>query len=351
MMKSNGTNEELGIGLGRREFLKKSGMILGAVSLGGIPFETRAQNVAKWKYYYYTPPLHHDTVTMKEFAKEVEQLTGNQVQITIHPGGELPYPPMEALNIVRDKFVDGAGAVSDFVAGSAPLLNLMNLPMLVTDLNEMTKAMKVFMPYVEKDFEGRGIRSLFWHFNSQKCVFGRGKPVSSLNDLKGMKIRSFGVPDAQFIQRIGAIPVAMPNTEVPQAMQRGVMDAFIASAFFSVGSRWDDLVDWGYLIDMAVISLYEVISVTSLKELSAANSKTLFDLAAKYQTRWNQEIVELEKKSRVDMANKGKKMILATERDRAKAAEIIKPYWPEWAKSVGPTAVEALQKVRETLNK
>src|SRR4030042_2707515 len=169
-MKSNRTKEELGIGLGRREFLKKSGMILGAVSLGGIPFETRAQNVAKWKYYYYTPPLHHDTVTMKEFAKEVEQLTGNQVQIAIHPGGELPYPPMEALNIVRDKFVDGAGAVSDFVAGSAPLLNLMNLPMLVTDVNEMTKAMKVFMPYVEKDLEARGIRALFWHFNSQKSI-------------------------------------------------------------------------------------------------------------------------------------------------------------------------------------
>ena len=51
------------------------------------------------------------------------------------------------------------------------------------------------------------------------------------------------------------------------------------------------------------------------------------------------------------MANKGKKMIQATEKDRAKAVEMIKPYWPDWAKSVGPTAVEALQKVRETLNK
>ena len=305
-MKGYGTKEELGIGLGRRDFLKKSGMILGAVSLGGIPFETRAQNVAKWKYYYYTPPLHHDTVTMKEFAKEVQQLTGNQVQITIYPGGELPYPPTEAVNIVRDKFVDGAGAVSDFVAGSVPLLNLMNLPMLVTDLDEMTKAMKIFMPYAEKEFEHAGARTLFWHFNSQKCVFGRGKPVSSLDDLKGMKIRSFGVADAQFIQRLGAIPVAMPNTEVPQAMQRGVMDAFIASAFFTLGSRWDDLMDWAYLIDMAVISVYEVVSIPSLKGLSADHSKTLFDVAGKYQTRWNQEIVELEKKARVDMANKGK---------------------------------------------
>lgn len=350
-MRRNRESQEQSVGMGRRDFLKKSGMILGAVSLGGIPFETQAQNAIKWKYYYYTPPLHHDTVTMKNFAKEVEQITGKQLQITIHPGGELPYPPMEALNIVRDKFVDGAGAVSDFVAGSAPLLNLMNLPMLVTDLNEMAKAMMVFMPYVEKDFEARGIRTLFWHFNSQKCVFGRGKPVSSLDNLRGMKIRSFGVPDAQFIQRVGAVPVAMPNTEVPQAMQRGVMDAFIASAFFTLGSRWDDLMDWAYLIDMAVISVYEVVGVPSLKSLPSEQSKAVLDLAGKYQTRWNQEIIELEKKARVDMANKGKKMVQATENDRAKATEIIKPYWEEWAKSVGPNAVEALHKVREALNK
>ncbi len=335
----------------RRDFLKKMGIFLGASSIGTIPTKAWVQNVMKWKYYYYTPPLHHDTVTMKDFAKDVQQLTNGTVQITIFPGGELPYPPTEAVNIVRDRFVEGAGAVSDFVGGSVPLLNLMNLPMMVTNLDEMTKAMKIFLPYAEKEFEKRGARTLFWHFNSQKSLFGRGKPVTSLDDLKGMKIRSFGVADAQFIQRLGAIPVAMPNTEVPQAMQRGVMDAFIASAFFTIGSRWDDLVDWAYLIDLGVVSVYELISIPAFEGLPAANSKILLETAAKYNTRWNQEIVELEKKARVDMANKGKKMAQPSEKDRARAIEVMKAYWPEWAKSVGSTAVEALGKVRETLGK
>lgn len=335
----------------RRDFIKGLGVFLGASSLGTISKQAWPQNIAKWKYYYYTPPLHHDTVTMKDFAKDVQQLTNNELQMTIYPGGELPYSPTEAVNIVRDRFVEGAGSVSDFVAGSVPLLNLMNLPMLVTTLDEMTKAMKIFLPYAEKEFEKRGARTLFWHFNSQKSIFGRGKPVTNLNDLKGMKIRSFGVADAQFIQRLGAIPVAMPNTEVPQAMQRGVMDAFIASAFFTIGSRWDDLIDWAYLIDLAVISVYELVSIPAFKELSAANSKVLLETAAKYNTRWNQEIVELEKKARVDMANKGKKMAQPSEKDRTRAIEVMKAYWPEWAKSAGPTAIEALGRVRETLGK
>lgn len=335
----------------RRDFIKNTGILLAAASVASVPVRLSAENSTNWKYYYYTPPMHHDTVTMKEFAGEVKQLTGNRLDITIFPGGELPYPPPEAVNIVRDRFVNGAALVGDFVAGTIPILNLTNLPMLVSDLPEMEKGMKVFLPYANKDFEKRGIRLLFWHFNSQKCIFGRGKPIEHLDDIKGKKIRTFGVPDSQFMRMLGATPVSMPNTEVPTAMQRGVMDAFIASAFFSVGSRWDELCDWAYLIDMTAIAIYEVVSTASLAQLSDADARVLFDLSTKYNSRWNQEIVALEKKSRKAMADKGKQMIPITAQDRKKATEIIKPYWAKWAESVGPDAVRALKEVRAALGK
>ena len=334
-----------------RTFITKLGIILCAVSLGIFPFAASAKNVTQWKYYNITPPLHHNTLLLKEFAKEVEQLTNGQLQITIYAGGELPYPPTEAVNIVRDRFVDGGVAVADFVAGSIPILNLTNLPMLITSKDELTKAMEVFEPYVEKEFNKKGARILFWHFNSMKCIFGRGNPIENLDDIKGKKIRTFGVPDSQFIRRLGGTPVSMPNTEVPTAMQRGVMDAFIASAFFTLGSKWDELCDWGYLFDMTAIVTYEIVSIPSVKELSEINSKILFDTAAKYQIKWHKGILELEKTSRMKMANEGKEMIPITEKDRVKATEIIKPYWQEWANSVGSDAPEALQKVRDVLGK
>ena len=350
-MKGRMTEDMFKKAITRRNFIKNTGALLAAASLTSVPARLFAENSVNWKYYYYTPPMHHDTVTMKAFAGEIKQLTGNRLDITIFPGGELPYPPPEAVNIVRDHYVDGAALVGDFVAGTIPILNLTNLPMLISDLSEMEKGMKPFLPYVNKDFEKRGIRLLFWHFNSQKCIFGRGKPIENLDDIKGKKIRTFGVPDAQFMRMLGATPVSMPNTEVPTAMQRGVMDAFIASAFFSVGSRWDELCDWAYLIDMTAIAIYEVVSVASLKQLSDADAKALFDLSAKYGSRWNQEIVGLEKKSRKAMADKGKQMIPITAQDRQKATEIIKPYWGQWADSVDPEAVKALKEVRAALGK
>jgi TRAP-type C4-dicarboxylate transport system substrate-binding protein len=335
----------------KRKGLGISFCFLVVVLLWSMPINAFAQNTTTWKYYGITPPMHHDSVRLKEFAKDVKQLTNNQLQIVIYTGGELPYRPTEAISIVRDRFVDGATAVGDFIAGSVPIFNLTNLPMLITSESELNKAMKVFEPYAEKAFNKNGARILFWHFNSLKCIFGRGKPIESLNDIKGKKIRTFGVPDAEFIRKLGGIPVSMPNTEVATAMQRGVMDAFIASAFFTIGSRWDELCDWGYLTDMTAIMACEIVSIPSVKKLSANTQKILFDTAAKYHVRWHKEILELEQKSRASMANKGKKLIKMTAKDRMESMQIIKPYWEQWAKSVGPDAVEALDKVRNVLKK
>lgn len=51
------------------------------------------------------------------------------------------------------------------------------------------------------------------------------KPINSLADMKGLKIRSAGV-SGEVLKRIGASVVSMPGGEVYEAMKRGVIDAF-----------------------------------------------------------------------------------------------------------------------------
>lgn len=317
----------------------------------GMPIAANAQSPVKWKYYHITPPMHHDVRTMREFAKEVQEKTNDQLQMTVYSLGELPYKPTEAVTIIRDGFVDAGVLVSDFVAGEIPIFNLTNLPMLITNADEQKQAMQILVPYMERELNKKGLKLLFWRYNSQKSIFGRSTPITSVADIKGKKIRTFGSADAQFIKKLGGIPVTMPSTEVSTALQRGVMDAFIASAFYSAGLRWDEQCDWAYLMNITAITSYECANLKSLAKVSEANRKVLFDIAAKYHDRWREEIIALENKARADMAKEGKKMTNISQDDRRKATEIIKPYWEEWAVSVGPDAIEALQKVRAVLNK
>jgi TRAP-type transport system periplasmic protein len=335
----------------RRTVLKGIGAALGGVLLPQFSNGAMAQEVIKWRYYAYTPPLHQYTTLLKELAQEVEQKTNKRLQITVFPGGELPYNPTEVFNIVRDRFVEGGEAVADFVAGSVPLLNLTNLPMLLTTLSELETGMRAFMPHVQGELERMGQQALFWDFGSTKIIFGKGKPIEKLSDLKNVRIRTFGAVDSRFVRLLGGTPVAMPPTEVPQAMQRGVMDAFIASAQFTTGSKWDDLIQWGYLLEMSGIAMYETVNRAAFQALPQDIAKTLSETASTFQKKWNSSVLALEKTSRESMQKRGIKLITPGADDQKRAREVATPTWDEWAKSVSPKAVQALQDVRKAVGK
>jgi TRAP-type C4-dicarboxylate transport system substrate-binding protein len=336
--------------MNRRNFLKGAALFGGSALLG-MPNLSFGQKTTKWRFYMYTPPAHHYTRLMTEMAKEIARRTNNEFQITVVTAGEVPYNPTQALDIVRDGFVDGAESVPDFVAGSLPILNLTNLPMLLPSLKELEIGMKPFEPVVKKELRKMKQDLLYWHFASLKSIFGRGKPAEVLSDLKGKRIRAFGLVDSQFVRLLGAIPVALPNTEVPQAMERGVIDAFIASAQFTVGSKWDELIQWAYMLDFTAICCYDTIGLKSLQKLPSDQSKVLFEVGKSYHKRWHTMVSDLEKKGREKMAGAGVKLFTPTAEDRKKAENLAIPYWGEWAQSTGPEAVQALQLVRNAVKK
>lgn len=338
--------------------IRRSGWLfktLGSLIVAGLfaasPGLSFAKDQSDWRFYMYTPPGHHYTRIMKEMSADIAAQTKDKLKITVVTAGEVPYNPTQVLAIVKDGFVDGGEAVPDFVAGSLPVLNLTNLPMLFTSLEELKTGMKHFEPVVKEALKGMNQDLLYWHFASTKNIFGRGNPIKNLSDLKGKRVRAFGLVDSEFLRRLGAIPVAMPNTEVPQALERGVIDAFIASAQFTVGSKWDELINWAYLIDFTTICCYDTINSKSIKSLPPDVGSGFFEVAGKYQDRWHGMVTTLEGKAREKMAAAGIVLTSASEADRQKAREIATPYWTKWAESVGPKAVQALDEVRKSLNK
>ncbi|MCD6560871.1 MAG: TRAP transporter substrate-binding protein DctP [Deltaproteobacteria bacterium] len=56
------------------------------------------------------------------------------------------------------------------------------------------------------------------------CIWTKKKIIRNPSDLKGLKIRAPGKIQAKLLQTMGASPVTMPSAEIPQALQRGVID-------------------------------------------------------------------------------------------------------------------------------
>jgi TRAP-type C4-dicarboxylate transport system substrate-binding protein len=96
---------------------------------------------------------------------------------------------------------------------------------------------------------------------------------------------------------------------------------------------------------------YIIANTEAFKKLSP-DLQTKLRKAAQDGAKWNQETMRTEEADTVKILTAaGYTMTTAPAEDAAKVADTMKPYWDEWAKSRGPTVVEALGKVRAALGR
>jgi len=94
-------------------------------------------------------------------------------------------------------------------------------------------ANEYYRRFKPKEFDE--IKVLWFHGQGPGFVCMRSKPVYKVEDLKGSKIRTFG-GNVKFMSALGAAPVAMPMTEVYEALSRGMVDGLL-STYCSLENR------------------------------------------------------------------------------------------------------------------
>ena len=130
-------------------------------------------------------------------------------------GGSLDYA-MTAYTYWKDKF-PAAGLFTFTVAGLSPVEQM--LWHLQGDGNALSNEMiKGYNVYLIPGFIG-----------SAEIFLSTSKPIKSLADIKGLKIRTAG-DDGVLFARMGAAVVSLPSGEIYESMQRGVIDSFQCSS-------------------------------------------------------------------------------------------------------------------------
>jgi TRAP-type C4-dicarboxylate transport system substrate-binding protein len=100
-------------------------------------------------------------------------------------------------------------------------------------------------PYLEDRLKKQGMRLLFvvpWPANS----FYTGKEIKSTTDFKGVKFRAFNPVTGRLAELMGAVPVTVQQSEVPQAFSTGVIQAMITSPATGVDTQAWDFVKYFY---------------------------------------------------------------------------------------------------------
>ena len=159
------------------------------------------------------------------WVKRVEEATKGRVKIRVFGSQTLAKAP-DCWKAVKSGVADIGWCFGGFWPDMTPLAEVITLPMLPIRSSE--HGSEVFWKLYEKfpaiQREYADVKPL-WLFTTEPFVLvTTKKPVKTMEDIKGLKIRMGGGPQSDQIRALGANPVLVPMPDSYIAMDNGVVD-------------------------------------------------------------------------------------------------------------------------------
>lgn len=203
-------------------------------TVGLFGFAAPASVAKELKLGHFLPTRHHNhTVVMEPWAKEVAKRSNGSLTIKIYPSLQLGGTPPGMYNQVLSGVTDISFIVPGYTPTVFPATGIVELPYVTKNAQHATRILNsLFDKYLAQEYKNVKVLT-FWTVDSY--IFQSTKPIRTLEDIKGKKVRSPSAVQSEVAKALGAVPVNMPITNVYTSLERGVIDGFIAgpSALFS----------------------------------------------------------------------------------------------------------------------
>ncbi len=179
----------------------------------------------KLTYANFPPASTFPCVQMERWAKEVEKRTNGKVVVETYPGGTL-LGAKEMMDGVIQGLADIGVVCMAYQPGRFKITNAISLPLGIPNATVGSLVLwELFHKYNPPAFSKVKVITLFTSAPSNLMT---KKPVRRLEDLKGMDIRASGGA-ALILKKWGANQIGMPMSDVPEALQKGVIDGLFTS--------------------------------------------------------------------------------------------------------------------------
>ena len=185
--------------------------------------------------------------------------------------------------------------------------------------------------YKPKEFEKVKILTLF---TCPPADFMTSKPVRSLADLKGMEVRVSGT-GAEIVKRLGAVPVAMPQSETPEAIQKGVVKGMVSSMEILKDFNFAAYCPYATDTNLFVVSFAVVMNKDKWNALPA-NVKKVFDDLRVEQAQWTGAYVDNHVQEALTWSKEkyNHQVINLSSADKAEILKLLNPMLQEYVKRV-----------------
>ncbi|MGE0233407.1 MAG: TRAP transporter substrate-binding protein [Flavobacteriaceae bacterium] len=163
----------------------------------------------------------------KPWAEEVAKVTEGRVKVEFLP--KAVGSPTVQFDVVRDGGSDIVVGITGYTPNRYVPLELGEMPLLSSDVADLSPGFyEIYEKHLAalKPFENAHIITVF---ATTPTFIATTKPVKTIDDLKGMKLRAHSAAAIPIIEALGAVPVQKPVSELYELMSSGILDgSFLA---------------------------------------------------------------------------------------------------------------------------
>jgi TRAP-type transport system periplasmic protein len=195
--------------------------------LGAALVSSAALAQTKWDMPTPYAATNFHTENVAQFATEVEKATGGKLKIQVHANASLFKAPEIKRAVQGGQAQIGEILLSGY-SNEDPIFGTDSVPFLATSYADSAKLWKIQRKYIEERFAKQGMVVLFSVPWPPQGIYST-RPVATLADMKGMKMRAYNPATSRIAELAGAQPVTIQAAELAQAMATGAVNANITS--------------------------------------------------------------------------------------------------------------------------
>ena len=191
--------------------------ILLAINLGSA-------HAIELKLAYFVGDQHAMSRWLVKWANNVERESGGRITVKRFPGSQMG-PVQQHYDFVRTGQADVAWFLHGATPGRFPLTEIVQVPYLVGSAEIGTKVLndsELRSKYI--DAEHRGVKVLLLLTHQPGNVHTTKKPIRTIEDMKGLRLRFASPTIRDFIAALGGTPVGVVPTEQVEQLQKGTID-------------------------------------------------------------------------------------------------------------------------------
>jgi TRAP-type C4-dicarboxylate transport system substrate-binding protein len=203
--------------------------VLALLTLSVSTASQAADKVYQLSFTSHEPVANSLSKDMQAWCDRIKEATEGRVEITLYPGGTIA-SSVEALDAVKSGVADVAWIFSSLFPGQFPITETVMLPLIglktpqqaaaaLWDLYDESEALRNEL--------NRDYKALLVFTNPINRIATSKKPVNTVVDLKGLKLRAPAGTATDMVAAWGGTPILMGPGDLYSALDKGVLDGFV----------------------------------------------------------------------------------------------------------------------------